>query len=149
MKLVFSPNVLFICLSDNRSGVWITEVYILNYKAELPVVHQVMASANRIEVKINVISSLSNLIAELSLSTKWHMTCCTWSAFGVLHVTCTQLHLGRLSVCVGDSSRHSEEIVQILNCAFQCDCYDHYDDGDDDDDDGCYSYHELEQQFFA
>ena len=34
-----------------------------------------------------------------------------------------------LSVGVGDSSRRSDEIVKISNCAFECD-----DDDDDDDD---------------
>ena len=35
----------------------------------------------------------------------------------------TGLRPGHLSVRVGDGSRHSEEIVKILNCAFYCDCY--------------------------
>ena len=30
---------------------------------------------------------------------------------------------GHLSVRIGDSSRRSEEIVEISNCAFQCDYY--------------------------
>ena len=36
------------------------------------VVHAVMVSANKIKAKRNAISALSNLIAELSLRTKWH-----------------------------------------------------------------------------
>ena len=45
-------------------------------------------------------------------------------AHNVLHMNCTQLHPGHLSVHVGNSSQHSEEIVKILNCTFQCNhCY--------------------------
>ena len=48
-----------------------------------------------------------------------------------MHVICTRLSPGQLSVRVGDGSRHSEEIVKkkkkkkkkISNCAFQCDYY--------------------------
>ena len=36
-------------------------------------------------------------------------TCCMWYALDMLQVICTQLHLGHLSVRVGDSSQHSEE----------------------------------------
>ena len=43
----------------------------------------------------------------------------------VLHVICTRLRPGHLSVRVGDSSRHSEEIGKISNFAFQCDCHYH------------------------
>ena len=43
--------------------------------------------------KINAISTLSNLIAELSLRAKWHTACC------------------------------SEEIVKSSKCTFQCDHY--------------------------
>ena len=35
-----------------------------------------------------MISTLSNLIAELSFRTKWHTTCCTLLALNVLHVNC-------------------------------------------------------------
>ena len=42
------------------------------------------------------------------------MTCCMWWALDVLHVICTRLRLGHLSVRVGDSSRCSEEIVKNL-----------------------------------
>ena len=38
--------------------------------------------------------------------------CCTWWALDVLHVTCTWLRPGHLSVRVGDGSRRSEEIVE-------------------------------------
>ena len=51
----------------------------------------------------------------------------------VLHVIYAQSPLGHLSVSVGDSSRSSEEIVQISTCAIQCDDDDDYDDDDDDD----------------
>ena len=37
----------------------------------------VNGSANKIKAKINAISTLSNLIAELLLRTMWHTTCCT------------------------------------------------------------------------
>ena len=36
---------------------------------------------------------VSNLIAELSLHTTWHKTCCTWWAPDVLHVICTRFCL--------------------------------------------------------
>ena len=39
------------------------------------------------------------------------------------HVIYTWLHYGHLSLHVGDSLQCSEEIVKILNCAFQCDYY--------------------------
>ena len=35
----------------------------------------------------------------------------------MLHVICTRLRLGHLSVCVGDASQCSEEIVKNLACA--------------------------------
>ena len=35
---------------------------------------RVDGSANKIKLKKNAISTLSNLIAELSLRTKWHVT---------------------------------------------------------------------------
>ena len=41
-------------------------------------------------------------------------TCCTLKALDVLHVICTRLRPGHLSVCVGDGSRRSEEIVKNL-----------------------------------
>ena len=41
-------------------------------------------------------------------------TCCTWQVLDVLHVICTRLRPGHLSVCVGDGSRCSEEIVKNL-----------------------------------
>ena len=42
----------------------------------------------------------------------------------MLHVICTRLRLGYLSVRVGDSSRCCEEIVKkISNSAFECDYY--------------------------
>ena len=44
------------------------------------------------------------------------------------------LRPAHLSVHVGDSLQHSKTIVEIWNCAFQCDDGD--DDDDDDDDDG-------------
>ena len=34
-------------------------------------------SANMIKLKINAISTLSNITAELSVRTTWHVTCCT------------------------------------------------------------------------
>ena len=39
---------------------------------------------------------------------------------------CTRLRLGHLSICFGESSWDSEEIVKILNCAFECDYYYYY-----------------------
>ena len=69
-----------------------------------PLLHRVIVLANKIKAMINAISTLSNLIAELYLRTTWHSTCCTWWAPDVLHVICTQLRLGHLSVRVGDSS---------------------------------------------
>ena len=36
----------------------------------------------------------------------------------MLHVICTWLHSGHLSIHVGDSLPHSEEIVKISNCVF-------------------------------
>ena len=41
-------------------------------------------------------------------------TCCTWSALDVLHMICTWLRRGHLSVRVGDGSRRSKEIVKNL-----------------------------------
>ena len=42
----------------------------------------------------------------------------------MLHVICTRLRPGHLSVRVGDSSRRCEEIVKkISNSAFECDYY--------------------------
>ena len=43
----------------------------------------------------------------------------------MLHMICTQLCPGHLSVRVGDGGQCSEEIVKILNRAFQFDddCY--------------------------
>ena len=75
---------------------------------------------------INVISTLSTLIAELSLCTTWHMTCYIWWEFCVLHMICTRLYPGHLSVRVGDSLRRDEEIVKISNRAFQFNCYCYY-----------------------
>ena len=40
-----------------------------------PVFHRLMVFANK-KAQINSILTLSNLLAELSLRTKWHMTCC-------------------------------------------------------------------------
>ena len=40
--------------------------------------------------------------------------CSKWWAPDVLHVICTRLNPGHLSSCIGDSSWHSEEIVQNL-----------------------------------
>ena len=77
------------------------------------------------KARINAISTLSNLVAELSLFTTRY-TCCFWKALDVLCLICTQLHPGHLSVCVGDSSWCSEETLKILNCVFQCDYYYYY-----------------------
>ena len=44
----------------------------------------------------------------------------------MLHVICTRLRLGHLSVRVGDSSRPCEEIVKISNSTFECDYYYYY-----------------------
>ena len=44
----------------------------------------------------------------------------------VLHMICTGLHPGHLSVHVGDSLQRNEEIVKISNCAFKCDYYYYY-----------------------
>ena len=61
-----------------------------------------------------MIWTLSNLIAELSLRTTWHMTYCMWYALNVLHVICTRLCPGHLSICVRDGSQRSEENVKYL-----------------------------------
>ena len=37
-------------------------------------IHRFNGSANKINLKKNAISALSNLVAELSLRTKWHVT---------------------------------------------------------------------------
>ena len=63
------------------------------------------------KAEINVISALSNLIAELSLHTVWHTECCKRYAPDVLHVVCTGLHPDNLSVCVGDSLWQGKKIV--------------------------------------
>ena len=75
-----------------------------------PLLHQLMVQPIKKKAKINAIYILS--IAELSLRTKWQMICCTWQVPDVLHVICTRLRLGHLSVRVGDSSPRSEEIVK-------------------------------------
>ena len=54
---------------------------------------------------VNAISTLSNIIAELSFRTTWHV------ARHAARV-CSRLRPGHLSVRVGDSSRRSEEIVK-------------------------------------
>ena len=56
-------------------------------------------------------------MAELPLPTTWHMTCCTWHALDLLHVICTWLHPGHLSICVGDSLQHSEKIAKKASIA--------------------------------
>ena len=43
-----------------------------------------------------------------------------------MHVICTRLRPGHLSVRVGDSSRRCEEIVKISNSAFECYYYYYY-----------------------
>ena len=69
--------------------------------------------------------TVSNLIAELSFRTKWHDACCTWWAPDVLHVICTRLRPGHLSVRVGDSSQRTEEIVKNLDLRLSIDYYYH------------------------
>ena len=44
----------------------------------------------------------------------------------MLHVICTRLRPGHLSVRVGDSLRRCEEIVKISNSTFECDYYYYY-----------------------
>ena len=39
---------------------------------------QIKTTANEIELKRKVISVLLKLIAELSVCSRWHMTCCVW-----------------------------------------------------------------------
>ena len=55
------------------------------------------------KAKINAISILSNLIADLSRSTMWHVTRAARDnyALDVLRVICTRLSPGVLSVRVG------------------------------------------------
>ena len=60
--------------------------------------------------EINAISSRLKYIAELSLRTTWHTTCCSSRAPDVLHVICT-----RLCLSVAGSSRKSEEMLQNLD----------------------------------
>ena len=48
-----------------------------------------MVSANENnKAKINAISTLPDLVAELSLCTMWHMTCCMWQAIDVFAQSC-------------------------------------------------------------
>ena len=68
------------------------------------------------KAQISALSTLSNLIAELSLHTTRHVT---WHVardkrLMSLHVICTRLRQGNLSVHAGDGSPRSEEIVKNL-----------------------------------
>ena len=44
----------------------------------------------------------------------WHWICCTWQAPNVLHMICTQLHFGHVSVGVGVITWHSEEMIKNI-----------------------------------
>ena len=71
----------------------------------------VNGSVNKIKAQINAISTLSYLIPELSFRTTWHVTRhVARDKRAMLHVICTRLHSGHLSVRVGDGSRRSEVI---------------------------------------
>ena len=86
-----------------------------------PFLHRLNGSANKIKVKQNVISTLSNLIAELSPRTTWHVTshvahdkrsmCCTWFAHDCARATGAYV----LETVCGAVRRLSK----ILNCAFE------------------------------
>ena len=75
------------------------------YSGFLPSFITELSSANKRKLK-QTRFQLSNLKAELSLRTTWHVTCCTWYAPNVLYVIWTWLHPGFLSEHVGDSSWH-------------------------------------------
>ena len=87
-------------------------------------------SAKKIKLKsqMNAISTLSILIAELSLRTTWHVTrhvahdkrsmCCTWFAYDCARATWTYV-----SETVRSAVRRW---LKISNCAIQCDYYYYY-----------------------
>ena len=75
-------------------------------------IHWLIVSANKNKANINVISTLSNLVAELSLRTKRHTAYYTWLVLDVLHMICTCP--GHLSLHTGDSTWRNEEIVKNL-----------------------------------
>ena len=64
---------------------------------------------------MNVITTLSNLIAEVSLRTLWHTTRCMRQAPSLCQ---RDLHLHHLSACVEDNWRRSERLYMISHCAF-------------------------------
>ena len=104
--------------------------WVLGYFVWVSFQHAVYpSSANsfsqEVKAEINVIQTVSNLVAELSFRTTWH-TCCLWWVPSVLHMICTGRRPGHLSVHVGDSSRRSEEPVDNSNWAFQCNYYYYY-----------------------
>ena len=68
------------------------------------------------KAQINVISTLPIFAAELSLLNMWQATCRSWLAPNVLHDCAVTTW-----ACVGNSLHHNVEIVNILNCTFQCD----------------------------
>ena len=84
--------------------------------------HRFNGSANKNKAQINLISTLSNLIAELSLRTTWHVTrhvardkrsmCCTWFAHD-----CARAYV--LETVRGAVRR----LYKISTCAFECDYY--------------------------
>ena len=74
--------------------------------------HQLMDWVNKVNLNKCDFNSV-RLVAELSLRTNWHTTRCAWLALDVLHVICTQLRPGHLSLCVGDSS-WNKKIIEHL-----------------------------------
>ena len=65
----------------------------------------------------------------------------------MLHVICTRLHLGHLSVYAGDSSRpkRSEKIVKNFELRFECNYYYYYSSSYYDDDDDVFDWSEVFQ----
>ena len=73
-----------------------------------PLLHQLMVSAYKIKLKWMQfqLCQTSKLSSPFVPSDTWHVSC------DVLHMICPRLRPGHLSVHVGDSSWHSEEIAK-------------------------------------
>ena len=83
----------------------------------LPFLHHLKVQASKIILKMNTISTLSKLMAGLSVHNRRHMTqllhvVCMNLLLAVLHVICTWLCFGSMNIPAGDRSQHSEEIVK-------------------------------------
>ena len=89
------------------------------------ILHRFNGSTNKNKAQMNVISNLSNLIAQLSLRTMWHVTwhvardkrsmCCTWFAHD-----CTRATWGYVLETVRGIVRR---LWKISNCTLECDYY--------------------------